>query len=376
MTTTTFYPSLDGWVGRGDLGGSREDWATIRSGTGIEHGDTDVTADAILINNYGTETNFKENRRGITLFDTSAIGSGATISSATLSVKPSAVGDHHGGSQALGVVLVNPASTSALADTDYNIAKWTMTRQASDIDLGSLSAGTYADFALNGTGLGNISKTGITKFGWACSGDIDNSSPGNDPLFVTNVTFNFSEQTGTSSDPKLVVTYTSSAAYTLTATQQSYTFTGNAMTPRVARTLAFAYGSFALTMQTVVARYGRKITAAYGSFVLTGNDVMYRLGKGIQAAYGSFTLTGQAIAFKLQTSIVAQTGMFVLTGIAANLNAAIRYTWTLTASTGSFVLTGFQALFRIKGWLLETKKTPNMTMETKKSSTWQLEDKN
>ena len=163
---------------------------------------------------------------------------------------------------------------------------------------------------------------------------------------------------------------------TITAAYGSFSLTGNAMIPRVARTLAFSYGSFTLTMQTVVARYGRKITAAYGSFVLTGNDVMYRLGKGIQAAYGSFTLTGQNVAFKLKTSIVAQTGYFVLTGIAANLNAAIRYTWTLTASTGSFVLTGFQALFRIKGWLLETKKTPDMHMETKKTNTWQFEDKN
>jgi len=257
FSTLTVYPdpnaettTVDGWVGRGDLGAGREDWSTIRSGTGIEHGDSDATADAILINNYGLETNFKENRRGITLFDTSALTSGATISSAILSVKPSAISDHHGATQALGVVAVVPASNTALADTDYNIANWTMTRQASDIDFGSLSAGVYADYTLNGTGLGNVSKTGITKFGWACSGDIDNSSPGNDSAFVTSVTFNFADQTGTTSDPKLVVTYTSNVDVTVSATVLSATFSLPASTVTAIRNVSVSSTVLSATFST------------------------------------------------------------------------------------------------------------------------------
>jgi len=66
------------------------------------------------------------------------------------------------------------------------------------------TAGTYNDFTLNANGISNISKTGITYFGARDSLDTANTTPtGNN-----NWNFNSSNGAGTTTDPKLVVTYT------------------------------------------------------------------------------------------------------------------------------------------------------------------------
>lgn len=142
--------------------------------------------------------------RAMYLFDTSALPDGASVSAATLSIYEIAAGNQ---SDALGqdihICSSTPASNTALTTADFD--------QFGSTSFGSKDQGTWADDAyneisLNATGLAAISKTGITKFGMRYSSDINNSRPGpsTNYSYITNY---FADQTGTTNDPKLVVTY-------------------------------------------------------------------------------------------------------------------------------------------------------------------------
>ena len=85
--------------------------------------------------------------------------------------------------------------------TEYATRKTFATIQASS---------QYHDFTL--TSYTPIAKgTGFTKLAWLAAHDIDNSNPGGGD---TGAGFRFyaANQSGTSNDPKLVVTYSSAAA--------------------------------------------------------------------------------------------------------------------------------------------------------------------
>jgi hypothetical protein len=209
MTQVTKNPSVDGWVGRDDLGGGRESWATIRSGSGNLNGAGDVDGYCIDINNYGSETNFKDNRRGIFMFDTSDIPSGATINSVTFSLYVVSHGSHHTGVIKLVICTVAPTSESAIENSDYNIAKWNFTRLATDVAISAITNGQYNDFVLNTAGKANINKGGITKIGIVTDCDADNSDPGNDTSYTTDMNVAYVENTDANKRPKLTIDYTS-----------------------------------------------------------------------------------------------------------------------------------------------------------------------
>jgi len=144
-------------------------------------------------------------------FDTSSLGPSATISAAVLSVKPLLV-SLNTDSDFVRVVTNSGASANNYSTSDFG--SFSTTAQAGDINVSALSAGTYADFTLNGTGVGNINKTGVTRFGLRCGMDIAateptpalsdciaNSSEG------TIVFYHSADATGTADDPKLVITF-------------------------------------------------------------------------------------------------------------------------------------------------------------------------
>ncbi len=145
-------------------------------------------------------------------FDTSALGAGATITAATLSVTPSLIArDDH--ADFVRVVTNGGASNNDYSTSDYGT--FGTTAQSNDVNVSSMSAGTYVDFTLNATGLSNINKTGITKFALRCGMDINNTAPTPaDSDCATNsadgtiVFYNSADTSGTGSDPKLVITYT------------------------------------------------------------------------------------------------------------------------------------------------------------------------
>ena len=204
--TATFYPdpnievtSVDGQV-QSTISGQATIvvcWSAARSGTGLSSDDVGTTADSRTTVAFPGGASYTCTMvRTFLLFDTSTLTSAATISSATLGVY---VTTQSGG--IIHLITTAPASNTAIATGDWSNV--TMTDQATS--LSSITAGAYNTFTLNSTGLGNISKTSITKFGMAEDRDYTNTTPS---VTGTQSTVIASADTaGTSQDPKLDVTY-------------------------------------------------------------------------------------------------------------------------------------------------------------------------
>ena len=210
-TTTTVYPdadvetnTVDGWVFDNT---TNQIWADKRAAAGDSFGDSGAFNNTPLLQRNGAD-DYSNLWRSVFLFDTDAIGTDS-ISAATLSLYGSNFNATLGGD--ITIVLSNPTSNTALATADYEItAHWTMTQQnTTDIAVASW-ANAYNDFALNATGIGNINKTGITKFGAVTSWDRTNTAPGAG-VGYDYVGTQYADTTGTSQDPKLVIEHTASS---------------------------------------------------------------------------------------------------------------------------------------------------------------------
>jgi hypothetical protein len=184
-------------------------WSTIRAAAGNSANDSAATL-ATQISATSTSNQWERIMRAAALFDTSALGAGSTVTAGTLMVAVKTRGDTvYNQSQA--VVLSDPASNTAVVGTDY--ARFTSdVVQSNVIDLGTLVVDeTYDDanlFTLTSTGRGNISLTGVTKFGFRLSGDYSNTEPSwasNQADYIEMVS---ADASGTSTDPRLIVTYT------------------------------------------------------------------------------------------------------------------------------------------------------------------------
>ena len=217
--TATFYPdadpettSVDGNISRNTAG---EAWATIRGHTdGANFNPNYDTADHKINSLMGLYAGTSANTwaffvRSAFLFDTSSIS--GTVQSATFSFTSSNV-IANTYSDSIALVSSNPASNIALSLADYDT--FGATRYAPDKTFASLITDgiAYNDMPLNAAGIAAIAVDGITKLGMRSVRDLDNLQPAtwvNDGWGV--IYPNYAEQTGTSKDPKLVVTYTSNA---------------------------------------------------------------------------------------------------------------------------------------------------------------------
>lgn len=186
-------------------------------------------------------------RRGFLLFDTSSLGSGARIAYASISLFADGTGVSSDDSPAIQIVSSNPASTSNLVVADFDTLGTTV---FGSIASGSWNATGSAEnkFRLDENGIGNINKSGISKFGIRLSPDTSDSAPsGNNTRF-----FYWADQTGTSLDPKLTVYYIPGIAATTvsaTFTAPAATITGDAI--HAATTLAPVFSAIAPTVSGV-----------------------------------------------------------------------------------------------------------------------------
>lgn len=205
MATITVYPdpnpetsTVDGWVIKDDS----SNWTTTRDAT-TGSATSDSGTESYVQSEFNTP-NYPI-RRVVLLFDTSAIPDGDTIDSAILSMYwDSAKARDTTNGDTVEVVVSNPASNTAVATGDFDRAtKWTFTAQATNILISAFTGNAYNDFTLNATGRGNVSKTGISKFGLIGGNDLNNTTPtqrGYIPLDMAEIA-------GTGQDPKLVVNY-------------------------------------------------------------------------------------------------------------------------------------------------------------------------
>lgn len=211
-TTLTVYPdadpettSVDGRVYRAVA--TPESFATIRGSAGTAVSDNASTEVFAQIDGRDSTTLWSTMSRGPVLFDTFSLPDNAVISAATLSIYGSSKSDFF--AQSINIVKTTPASNTALVMTDYNIANWDMTQQSDNpITITAWSDTAYNNFAFNATGIGNVSKIDISKFGIAISADYNNLDPGTHTLNEAYIIANAADQAGTAQDPKLVVEYT------------------------------------------------------------------------------------------------------------------------------------------------------------------------
>ena len=422
MATLTVYPSpgvtVDGTALRGVDPTIGEAWGTIRDGAGTAVQTSSSATEVIRIRSSDV-SGWRFLMRAIYLFDTSALTSGATITAGVMSIYGQSKTDNLAVTPNLNVYTSTPASDTTLANGDYSQIG-TTAQCDTPVTYAGFNTGGYNDFSFNATGLGNISKTGISKFGIRNANyDVANSAPTFTAGTASFFEAYFSDNAGTTNDPKLVITYSTSTNYPITASVGAFTLTGVTTLLKVGRKMVSALGTFTLSGQTAILRWGRKMVAGLGTFVLTGQNVIFLLGKVLVAGLGTFTLSGQNILFHVTLSILAGLGMFTLTGqtvllkvgrkITAGLGtftltgisvvlSAGRYivsslgTFTLTGQTitfklarmmvaglGSFVLSGQTVLFAVNGiyvkWLNSVKNTSTFSNISKAVSSWINNDK-
>lgn len=372
FTTTTFYPdpnpettSVDGRVSRNT--GSNDSWSTLRGATTATSVD-DSTASMywVQLNGYSS-TGWQDLSRSVYLFDTSALTAGATISSAIMSVYcVTKNDDSNTHNQTIEVVQSNPASNTSLATGDWNTStRWTMTRQATGISHSSITNGAYNDFTFNGTGLGNISKTAVSKFGIVLSGDADNTEPTKDASHQTLYTGYFSEQTGTSNDPKLAVTYTTTTTY-----NQSVTAT-TAVTGKVTKGLSKTLIATSAISSSVLKQLTRSIVA---TTAVTGR-VLKQMSKTL---IGTTAVTASMVATKVYLQALTATTAITAsitkipgkllsasTAVSASIAKVSMLARTLTATT---VVTGAitkglsKTLAATTAVTTSITKTPNLVL--------------
>ena len=212
FSTLTVYPDSGSggtttcsYVGRE---GVSESWATIIAGAGTGAAVVNYT-DACYLSCSTSSAKFKGVRRTIFTFDTSSLTSDATISAAILSSYGSSKTDNTSSTPNVDIYTTTPASNNTIVAADY-LQFGSTSQTGSPITYANWSVGSYNDFTFNATGRGNISKTGISKFG---TRNANYDVAGSQPNWVNNqssyLSGTSSEPAGTSTDPKLVVTYTS-----------------------------------------------------------------------------------------------------------------------------------------------------------------------
>lgn len=218
-TVSTFYPeasggssSTDGYVTRTP---TSETWATIISGAGSTAVSNSASANALQMTASTTLNQWSIIRRGVFVFDTSALPDTDTVVSAIFSIKATSKSDTLVATPGIALTNVTTTPINTLAASDYSGVG--STRYATDITYAAYSTSVYNDFTLNSTGISAVSKTGQTRFGLKFSYDIDATSPTWVSGLASTANVQFADVAGTVSDPKLVITHTSPPGGTGTA---------------------------------------------------------------------------------------------------------------------------------------------------------------
>ena len=199
--------TVDGFVGRS---GTDLTWADIRDGAGTAVNDGAGTTSLIRIDDgEGAPNTFSALYRSIYLFDTSGLGAAATISAAVLSFKGTAKSDSATAiAPNVDIYTSTPASNTALVAADF-AQIGTVSQTGSPITYAGYSATAYNAFTFDATGRGNVSKTGVSKFGARNANyDVANIASTGTEFAVHRLSCEHADAAGTTSDPKLVVTYT------------------------------------------------------------------------------------------------------------------------------------------------------------------------
>lgn len=270
-TVSTFYPdpNVETTTVDGYLESAYGVWATIRA-----------QANASVTNDSDAAHYFQSYRDGggsllkrhVYLFDTSTIPDSDTVSGAVISFYKTATAvTNSDATETFDVVTSNPAANTSLTAADYNISNFGSSTLGSK-SLSTMSLSAYFDITLNS--VASISKTGVTKLGHRMGLDLSNTNPtsgGNQSDIRT------ADYTGTSSDPKLVVTH-ASTGITVTPAAQVATFSiptatykhGSTLTPS-AQTSTFSIPAYSIVGKAVISANAFLATFSIPAYAIIGD---------------------------------------------------------------------------------------------------------
>ena len=215
--TLTVYPDAGSGNttvdGRAGVNSDDETFATLRGVAGMNSDDTSASTTGFEIKGSSTSGQYANLFRNIWTFDTSALGTGATIISATLSIwvidstTYNVLLGEDSANSAMVIVASTPANNNALVNADYGqLGSTEFGRSDKQSDL---SEGAYNSIILNANGRAAVSTTGITKLGGVFGWDFGNTTTG--LTWKSNsyqaISTAFSDTAGTDNDPKLVIRY-------------------------------------------------------------------------------------------------------------------------------------------------------------------------
>lgn len=211
--TLTVYPDADPETTTVDgsmyRAGVNETLAVIRAGSATLVLPSTTVENIVGLHASSTTNQYSDLERSLFLFDTSTLASIANIESALFSFW--ATSKSNGlGSFVTYLCSSNPASNTNIVNADFSTLG---TTSYGTIDYASVTTGAYSGLSLNSSGMSAINKGGITKLGLKLDWDILNSFTGTwVSTEVSRIIAYFADQTGTTNDPKLVVTYSGVSA--------------------------------------------------------------------------------------------------------------------------------------------------------------------
>lgn len=220
FSTLTAYPDSGTGGPTGDSSFRRtsgfESFATMRAGAGTELFEPSNQLYAAI--QVATYPLFQAFARAIMTFDASALTSGATISAAEIDLYGTDKANPSGNASSFDIVAVTPSANYNFATSDYNIGNYGTTSFSNKAYASfNATASQYTACTLDANGIANISKTSISKFGVLHHWDFANSFGGDTSnSHYDRYGWYSADQSGTSNDPKLVVTYTITTTYTVT----------------------------------------------------------------------------------------------------------------------------------------------------------------
>jgi hypothetical protein len=240
-TVLTEYPdadpetnTVDGYIG--GIGGTTVTWAALIADTTGSYATDNTSPDDFLYiqaSTFGHDNFWTQCERSVFLFDTSGLTLAATITAAVLSLYGSSKSDNLGITPNIDIYTSNPASNTGLVAGDYDNFG-SVSQTGSPITYTNFSTAGYNDFTFNATGIGNISKTGISKYGARNANyDVAATPPTWTSSLVSQLNGYYAEQTGTANDPKLVVTYstyTEDVPYVIAYVTRTDLFAGSSRT--------------------------------------------------------------------------------------------------------------------------------------------------
>ena len=188
-----------------------ESWATIVAGAGtnlnFSGSNTNVCVTRIAAH-ASSSGQWTTNCRGFFHFNTSAIASGTTITSATLSLSVVTTGDTANYQPDLNVYQSTVTAADSVASTDYPNVGSTAFSTAIPYAVYSANVNVYSAWTLNASGINNITLGATSKFCVRNANyDAANSSPTWSAGGASTVYVFSAETAGNGFDPKLTVVF-------------------------------------------------------------------------------------------------------------------------------------------------------------------------